>query len=320
MDVDTGTAADRGASPKWARVSVILGVLSFVSFCASALFIKSWNLWRLPFVFGLFPVSVLKYALIRLMALLAATAAVVTGVVSIRKRTRMVMAVIGTMTGCLTIGLIGYLAFTYFSTVRDDVDLTACGKNLRHLDRDVLWKYMGTADGFYPPLSSQRGVLMFSPKAIPSDESIGISLTCPTMRKAKKPTTGPASPFDDQSYFYLGYAVLDENDIEAFAQAYRKQTAVGGTFEGDLAVETAEGTRILHRLREGAPVNPDARRKTPVFIERGFGHVRIETVDGRKVRVRGGRVVYTNGANEFVPLGAWPMTERTQRILAELAQ
>jgi hypothetical protein len=38
------------------------------------------------------------------------------------------------------------------------------------------------------------------------------------------------------------------------------------------------------------------------------------------VRVRGGRVVYMNGSDKFVPQGTWPMTERTQRILAELAQ
>jgi hypothetical protein len=158
------------------------------------------------------------------------------------------------------------------------------------------------------------------------------------MRKAKQPTTGPASPFDDQSYFYLGYAVLDDDDIEAFAQAYRKHVAAGGTFEGDLAVETGEGSRVLHRLSEGVgkllgteravvdtkvvgvPVNPDVQGQIPVFIERDFGHVRIENIDGRKVRVRGGRVVYMNGSDKFVPQGTWPMTERTQRILAELAQ
>ena len=118
----------------------------------------------------------------------------------------------------------------------------------------------------------------------------------------------------------MGYAVLDDNDVEAFAQAYRKQVAAGGTFDGDLTVETAEGSKILHRLRAGVPDNPDVRGKTPVFIERGCGHVRIENVDGRKVRVCGGRVVFMNGANNFVPQGTWPMTERTQRILAELAQ
>jgi hypothetical protein len=38
------------------------------------------------------------------------------------------------------------------------------------------------------------------------------------------------------------------------------------------------------------------------------------------VRVHGGRVVYLNDADKFVPQGIWPMTERTQRILAELAK
>jgi len=320
MSAESEAAANKGGSVKWARASVMLGILSFILFCASALFIKSWSLWRLPFVFGLFPVSVLKYAVIRLMALLAAITAVATGVFSIRRRTRILLALFGTVAGCLTIALTGVLAYSYFSTVRDDVDLTACGKNLNHLSRDVLWSYTGNAGGFYPPLSSQPGVLMFSPKAIPSDETVGASLTCTTMRKAKTATTGPASPFDDQSYFYLGYAVQSDDDVETFAQAYRDQIAAGGVFESDLTVKTPEGTSVLHRLRADGPVNAEGQGKTPVFIERGCGHVRIETVNGRKVRVHGGRVVYMNGANRFVPQGTWPMTERTQRVLAEIAR
>ena len=320
MRMKTGTEADRGASTRWSSASVLLGVLSLILLFASTLHGRSWSLWRLPFVFGLFPVSVLPFALVRLGALLAALAAVAAGVVAVRRRVRVFMAVFGICLGGLTVALTGFLAFTYFSIVRDDVDLTACGKNLRHLDRDVLWRYADNASGFYPPLSSQPGVLMFSPKAVPSDESIGMSLTCPTIRKAKQPTTGPASPFDDQSYFYLGYAVLNDDDVEAFAQAYRKEMASGASFEGDLAVETKQGTKMLHRLRAGMAVNTDIQGGIPVFIERGWSHVRIENLDGRKTRVRGGRVVYMNGANRFVPQGTWPMTEKTQRILAELAQ
>jgi hypothetical protein len=86
MGVEREAAADRETSPKWAGASVILGVLSFVLFCASNLHGRSWSLWRLPFVFGLFPSSVLPYALIRLVALCAALAAVATGAASVRRR------------------------------------------------------------------------------------------------------------------------------------------------------------------------------------------------------------------------------------------
>jgi hypothetical protein len=301
MNVEPNSAADRGSSPKYARASVVLGVLSFFLLFASMLHGRAWSLWRLPFVFGMFPVSVLPYAALRLGALLAALTAVLTGVAAMRRRARVLMAVFGTLAGRLTVALIGHLTFSYFSTVRDDVDLTACGKNLRYLNRDVLWKYIGTAEDFYPPLSPQPGVLMFSPKAIPSDESVGRALTCPTICRAAHPATGPASPFDDQSYFYLGYALRNDDEVEAFAQAYRKHIAAGGTFEADLPIQTAEGTRVLHRLRKGvenllgaartltdkaapsdadkkdssAPVPPDVQGQIPVFIERGFGHVRI---------------------------------------------
>jgi hypothetical protein len=159
---------------------------------------------------------------------------------------------------------------------------------------------------------------MFSPEAIPPTERLARHLTCPTMRKAKQPTTGPASPFDDQSYFYLGYVVLDDDDVEAFAQAYRKQIADGGTFDGDLTVETPNGTKVLHRLRSA--VDGDSENVAPILIERDFGHIKIEKVDGRKVRLRGARVVYMNGSVQFVQRGTWPMTEKTQRILAELSR
>lgn len=297
---------------------LFLGVLSFFLLFVSMLHGKSWSLWRLPFVLGLFPATLLKFALFRLAALVAALAAIVTGCIAIKKRSGTVGGVFGALAGCLTVGLIGYLAFTYFSTIRDDIDMTICGRNLREVSRGVLWGYAGSTRGLYPPLSSQPGVLMFSPETIPPTERLGRYLVCPTMRKAKQPTTGPASPFDDQSYFYLGYVVLNDDDVEAFAQAYRKQIAEGGNFDGDLTVETPNGTKVLRRLRSG--VDGDSENVTPVLIERDFGHVKIETVEGRKVRVHGARVVYMNGSVKLVPRGTWPMTKKTQRILAELAR
>jgi hypothetical protein len=203
----------------------------------------------------------------------------------------------------------------------------------------VFREYAGENRGVFPPLSSQPGVLMFSAEAIPQKEDIGPLLTCPTIRYAKQPTTGPASPFDDQSYFYLGYALLNDDAVEAFAQAYRKHIAEGGTFDGDLVVEDGEGTHVLHRLSEGVEEvlratqdrlsgsphayyqRPDAvAGDVPLLIERGLGHVDADSDDGKGNRIRGAYVVYLNVGVQFVEHGTWPMTEKTQRILAELAE
>ncbi len=238
----------------------------------------------------------------------------------------------GAMVGYINVAVISLLVLSFVGKGRHNLDMAVCGNNLKRVHY-ALREYVNESRGqFYPPLSSQPGVLMFSAEAIPQKDDIGPRLTCPTIRYAKQPTTGPASPFDDQSYFYLGYAVRDEDDVEVFAQAYRKQIAEGGTFDGDLVVENGEGTRVLHRLSEGVgellraegavPTNEISAAtisKIPVLIERDLGHINADNVEGPN-RIRGAWVLYLSGDVRFVESGTWPITEKTQRILAELAE
>ena len=208
-----------------------------------------------------------------------------------------------------------------------NLDMSVCANNIKQIGM-VLREYVNQG-GAYPPLCPQSGVLMFSPQAMPQKDKLGPLLTCPTIRNAKGPTTGPASPFDDQSYFYLGYAVLDDDDVEAFAQAYRKQIAGGGTFDADLVAESSQGKHVFHRLAEGVenvvrtegaiPANEVPAvvvNKIPVLIERDLGHIDADS-DGRP---GGAWVLFLSGEARFVERGQWPITEKTQRILAELAK
>jgi hypothetical protein len=241
--------------------------------------------------------------------------------------------------------LLGLVAFGYFNKGRPNQDLAVCGDNLRRMAL-VLLEYAEEHQGMFPPLSSRPGVLMFSEKAIPT-ERFGdpLPFTCPALRYAEKGTAGDevahtqTPPHDDQSYFYLGYAVLDDDDVEAFATAYRKQIAEGGSFEEDLVVADGDGTRVLHRLSKnvsevwratGDPnaLSPHEGREAyyqvpgvvsadvPILIERDRGH-RYPDWDGRP---RVGHVVFLNMGLQRVEHGTWPMTEKTQRILAELAE
>jgi len=244
--------------------------------------------------------------------------------------------VLGALLGYVNIVLIGFLALALWGKGQHNLDMYVCLTNLRQI-QNVLQAYAEHHKAAYPPLCSRLGVLMFSPDAIPENDQIGSLLTCPTMRHATSPTTGPASPFDDQSYFYLGYAVLNDDDVEAFAQAYRKKMAEDGNFDEDLVVENGKKIRVLHRLRadverllcaeagvtplvmDTTPVTAKVMGKIPILIERDFGHINVDDAE-LPLRVPGAHVLYLSGDVGFVERGKWPITEKTQRILAELAK
>ena len=240
----------------------------------------------------------------------------------------------GSIIGYVNVVVIVLMVMSFLGKGRHNLDMWICGTNLNVINK--LLHDHGERKALCPPLSSQPGVLMFAADAFPDKDLAGQHLTCPTMRFAQKPTTGPATPFDDQSYFYLGYAVLNDDDVEAFAQAYRKKIAEGGTFEEDLVVESGGKRRVLHRLGDGverklseevstSPVTDTSRAATdlmgkiPILIERDFGHINVDYPD-IPLRVPGAFVLYLHGDIGFVERGTWPLTEKTQRILAELAE
>ena len=251
---------------------------------------------------------------------------------------------LGALFGYVAITLVALLALSAFSKGRHSWENAVCGNDLKQIGM-VLRQYSNEAKGgYFPPLSSQPGVLMFSPEAI-ADETIRLNvdigplLTCPTTRFADQPTTGPASPFDDQSYFYLGYAVLNDDDVEAFAKAYHERLAEiespeGGPFNEDLVVQIGGRTRVLHRLRDGvegvliaegvasaddAAAAARVQSEIPVLIERNLGG-HIEYPGNPPTPVPVAWVLCLSGDVRRVPTGEWPMTEKTQRILAELAK
>jgi hypothetical protein len=213
----------------------------------------------------------------------------------------------------------------------------------------IFREYREENPGRFPPLSALPGVLMCSAdEIVPKPYGDPLPLTCPTIRHAKKGTTGrensnrPAPPYDDQSYFYLGYAVFNDDDIEAFAQAYRRQISEGRTFDEDLTLENGEGTRVLRRLSDSvfqalpatqgrlSPPRLEGRQvvayqtvglaptdDVPILIERDRGHVHT---DWGPPPPRGAHVLYAYSGVHFIERGTWPITEKTQRILAELAE
>lgn len=352
-------ASHSGRVRKLANASLILAILSCpLSWIPLTFALIHLLRWVLPseglpsqgeVTYGAF----LAYLGTGLIVLFMALSAIVTGHIAIARGRRVPgtgrvfwRALFGTLLGYLNVVVpIMLVAFAYFSKGRPNQDMAVCQGNLRAM-QSVFREYREEHAGMFPPLSSQPGVLMFSAEAItPKDNTDPLPLTCPTIRYAKKRTQGleasnkPAPPYDDQSYFYIGYAVLNDDDVEAFAQAYRRQISEGGTFDKDLVVKDGEEAFVFHRLSEGVKdvlradqdrrwVSPHEGRETgyqqpcvvttdvPVLIERDMRHVYADC-DGRP---RGALVLYLNAGVQFVEHGTWPMTEKTQRILAELAE
>jgi prepilin-type processing-associated H-X9-DG protein len=123
---------------------------------------------------------------------------------------------------------------------------------------------------------------------------------------------------NDHSYFYLGYAVTTDAEVEAFASAYEDHVSQGYMFDGDLDAPGGTGTGggdKIYRLREGIErsVRGEAGARIvqaaiPVLIERPEHHL-----------PGGGNVLYMDGHVEFLRYpGKWPMTERTIGMLESL--
>ncbi len=195
---------------------------------------------------------------------------------------------------------------------------------------------------YWPPLSSEPGRLMFDmdtlyPEHI-QDPLLLLSPADPIRAQVKSADLTPAFCFENSSYFYIGYAVWDDETVEAFADAYKKRLEGGLPFDSDLPVDLP--IEKLYRLDEAirrygmmtySELNKPkwehlhhARSEIPTLIERPhlypgpFGLYLFAPVPLSKPTLAG-TVLYLDGHNEFIRYpGTWPMTEKTISILTIL--
>ena len=126
---------------------------------------------------------------------------------------------------------------------------------------------------------------------------------------------------DDWSYFYLGYEVKSEAEMEKFAEMYRTAYSAGKWLEGDLVVplgSVEQKESVIPRMNVRLPViGPDAKRP-PLPGKRGANiPVCVERIENN--RNAGGHVLFLDGHVEFMEYpGRWPMTEKTVALLNEL--
>ena len=213
------------------------------------------------------------------------------------------------------------------------VHRASCQRNLQRVG--IAFRlFTAQHGGLWPRLSPEPGRLMlvndpddpvapFYPKCL-ADPSL---MVCPSdtghaALEESGAMDNPNAMLDDHSYFYLGYVVTSDADVEAFADAYRQRIAQGVPFDTDLEVAPGSGNaggNVLYRLHRDAArilaadpkdlaAQATAQSKLPVLIERPGNHV-----------PEGGNVLYMDGHVEWKSYpGDWPMTKTTIRILDSL--
>ncbi|MCC6144684.1 MAG: hypothetical protein IT368_12830, partial [Candidatus Hydrogenedentes bacterium] len=180
----------------------------------------------------------------------------------------------------------------------------------RHYSQDI-------GSGFFPPLSKNAGQLLFD-----KDDDCGVSfspvegyLFCPS-----RIDTAGGDPFEANHHIYLGYLLLNDADVAAFASAYQDVINSGGDFTGNLPGATSYGNAI-RRLSQSSANSIVSDINDPEAYAEAAAQIPImfDWPDNHQPGW-GGNVVYLDRHVEFKSYpGEFPMTEATISALAEIA-
>lgn len=234
-------------------------------------------------------------------------------------------------------------AFLIFALARarSEARKTSCQSNIGQIG-NVFREF--TADqSYFPELAAIPGVLMFRnesggtphlPPVYPEYLPEPRLLHCPGTDIDLPLGSDPVALINDHSYFYLGYAVMNDGQMQAFAEAYKQRLATGLPFDSDLDVAPGQGTgggsKIL-RLRLEVEGNTSAgvvddtghlsrniQSQIPILWDRNAHPPQLEGI-ASFFRMRSGiTVLYLDGHREYKHFGEWPATVETMRILEEL--
>lgn len=230
----------------------------------------------------------------------------------------------------LVVMLLPAIMLPALARAREATRRADCALNLRQLGI-VMKMFANESEGeYFPVLSPEPGKLMFANTSAVSKLPVypefltdAVTMACPSDSHApalqEAAVSSPESLLDDDCYFYLGYALQSDDDMETFAELYRKTIEEGGDFERDLHVSESSlqsRSKKLYRLRDGVDrkftgdtgVPAPGPEDIPLMIERLGNHI-----------PGGANVLYMDGRVQFIRYpGKWPMTERTIGILQAL--
>ena len=190
-----------------------------------------------------------------------------------------------------------------------------CQENLKQLGI-VLRMYAEEHGGVYPKLREEPGQLMFRCEDVhPEYLADPFILICPAAGEdIGEPPPASENPqwyFEPRVYWYLGYAMANEEQGRAFLDAYRAQATTGDKVITDEDLADADGTpirRLYERVERDVakdlniPVNSPRHASLPSTIP-----TMIERLGHHK---GGANVLYLDGHVEFIAYpGKWPMTK-----------
>ncbi len=195
----------------------------------------------------------------------------------------------------------------------------------------IWWQYALEHDGILPALDRTPGRLTFDRTGTHPAYRIGgeygkdiddpnVALLMGTLNKRPGYTLEPR--VDDSRQFYLGYAMTNEAEGQAFVTAYQRALREGTTFTADLPVPEGQGTfrgDVLYRLNFDLPTRLAPLAQADGIPALSPGHFPVMIERPGHYPVSGGWVVYLNRQMRFLPYpGPWPMTESFIGALTDL--
>jgi hypothetical protein len=196
--------------------------------------------------------------------------------------------------------------------------LVDCSNNFTYMGIILRMYAQDSVDNLYPPVRPGSGAMGFDLKLLLPDYATDETLGVFSYHENNITSTQSGEP-NKLDFYYPGYAIADQAELEAFAAALRKQIADGGDFTENLPVAAGAGSwggNSLQRLSQETAyppsgselANTDAGPGVPLLIEK-LGHYRRP----------GGYVLYADGTSEFIEYpGKWPMTESAMALLKKL--
>lgn len=274
--------------------------------------------------------------------ILASIPAIICGIVALirigNSRGRLTgkgLAISGIVVGMLFTLLLPAILLPALARAREAARRSMCDNNLRQM-AIVFRMYANESKGeVYPMLSSKPGGLTCAAEEVyPEYLEDPYVLHCPSDSDAPPMLAGAngnAVP-PNLSYTYLGYVIMNDDELEAFAEVYRQRVAQHLPFDEDLEAPPGRGsmgTNKFLRLRKGierylvADINdPSGSAKAQSLIPIMWD--RAESISGGGIMFNhfpgGANVLFLDGHVEFVLYpGSWPLTPRSLDVFSELS-
>jgi hypothetical protein len=217
---------------------------------------------------------------------------------------------------------------------RDVEQVAAGGRDTFVVWATLLREYNENHAGAYPPLDPRPKVLMFDRAGVRPAYRLADYGPRPSNIAGVTPVAlgdiggNPVCLLNDfiepDRFFYIGYAVTNDTEGVAFAEAYKKQTAAGGNFEGDLPVEPGHCTLCsdtLFRLNSHLAETLVARGVKFTSDDNIFNRIPVLMERTGRYPIAGCWVLYLNLEFRFVPYpGPFPMTQDFMRALNDIVR